>query len=153
MAAAEEEARALLEERVDLIEPIGNVRGALQRMVDCGLLLALATTDTRRPTELALEHMGITSLFATIICGDDGIPLKPAPDMALEIARRVGVQPNEAVMVGDSVSDLVMARNAGLLCSVAVTSGAMPGEMLAPYADIVIPDIHSIEVLPNEENA
>lgn len=150
VAQAEGEARAALE-GADLVQPIGDVRGTLQRMVDSGLVLALATTDNRRPTEHALEKLGIASLFATIICGDDGIPLKPAPDMALEIVRRLNVQPDEAIMVGDSVADLTMARRAGLLCAVGVTSGAVPGEMLAPHADVVIRDIHAIEVLPHHK--
>lgn len=45
-----------------------------------------------------------------------GIPRKPAPDMVLTALRRLGVEPSEAVYVGDSDVDLQTAANAGLPC-------------------------------------
>ncbi|OGO04741.1 MAG: hypothetical protein A2Y73_01895 [Chloroflexi bacterium RBG_13_56_8] len=132
----------------ELIEPIGDVRGALERFVEGGVLLALATTDDRAPTERALQKLGISHLFAAVVCGDDGIPLKPAPDMAIEICKRVGVAPRETIMVGDTIADLVMARRAGYSRAIGVSSGALPGELLEPHADWVIPDIHAIEIVP-----
>ena len=144
---AETTARELLMGH-DLVDPIGDVRARLQGLKDHGLRLALATTDARVSTERTLGKLGIASLFETMICGDDGIPLKPAPDMGLEICRRLGVAPPRAMMVGDTVADMDMARRAGYGQAIAVTSGALTREMLAPFADLVITDIHAIEVLP-----
>lgn len=144
---AESKARAQLPLE-ELLEPIGDVRAALQRLADHGLLLALATTDDRGPTEEALERLEISSLFATTVCGDDGIPLKPAPDMAREICARLGIAPREAIMVGDTPADAIMARRAGYSHAIGVTSGPIPRELLAPHADLVIPSIHAIEILP-----
>jgi phosphoglycolate phosphatase len=146
---AEDASRAVLADPA-LIEPIGDVRGALQRLAQAGCLLAVATTDNRAPTERHLAHLGVAELFTAVLCGDDGVPLKPAPDMALELCRRVGVLPAQAIMVGDSVADLTMARRAGLAGAIAVASGAVPGELLAPHADCVIPDIHAIHILNGE---
>jgi phosphoglycolate phosphatase len=143
---AEEMARAALPLE-DLITPIGDVRGTLQRLKGQGLLLALATTDYRGATERALAKLGLSSLFATTVCGDDGIPVKPAPDMALEICRRLNVAPCEAIMVGDTVVDLSMARQAGFAWAIGVTSGALTAQALAPYADLIVPDIHAIEIV------
>ncbi|MCD6519497.1 MAG: HAD family hydrolase [Anaerolineae bacterium] len=152
VAQAEQRARAqLLEE--DLIQPIGDIQGTLGRLRDAGILLALATTDDRKPTERTLKKLGIAPLFATIVCGDDGIPLKPAPDMAQEICQRLGIPPEEAMMVGDTTADLIMAREAGYRYTVGVTSGAHSAEMLAPYADWVVPNIHAIHVLKQGEKA
>lgn len=146
---AEDAGRAALADGA-LIEPIGDVRGALQRLVDAGYLLALATTDNREPTEHQLRRLGVAELFGEVLCGDDGVPLKPAPDMALELCRRLGVLPNEAIMVGDSVADMTMARLAGLAGAIGVASGATPGDLLAEHADYVIPDLHAIRVLKGE---
>jgi phosphoglycolate phosphatase len=143
--AAEEATREAMEQE-DLLVPIGDVAGALRRLHAAGVLLAVATTDNRGPTEAALARLGITDLLTTFICGDDGVPLKPAPDMALEIARRVSVAPAEAAMVGDTLGDLEMARAAGYGWAIAVSSGAVPGELLAPHADLVIPDLHALRV-------
>ncbi|MHB0858551.1 MAG: HAD family hydrolase [Anaerolineae bacterium] len=131
----------------DLIEPIGDVRSLLQRLVDAGLLLGLATTDDRAPTEHTLRRLGLDVFFATLVCGDDGIPIKPAPDMARAICERLGVAPRDAIAVGDTIADMTMAREAGLACAVAVTSGALKAHLLEPHADLLIPDIHAIEVL------
>lgn len=132
----------------DLIEPIGDVPGLLQRLVDAGLLLGLATTDDRAPTERTLRRLGLDGFFATLVCGDDGIPIKPAPDMAHAICERLHVDPQDAIAIGDTIADMTMAHAAGLACAVAVASGALQAHMLAPHADLVIPDIHAIEVLP-----
>lgn len=136
-------------QQMDLVHPIGDVRGLFSRLRSEGLLLALATTDDRAPTLYALEKLGISALLATVVCGDDGIPPKPAPDMALEICRRLGVAPHDAIMLGDTVADLLMARQAGYARAIGVTSGAASGELLAPHADLVIPDIHAIEIIPS----
>lgn len=143
---AEKAARASLSVE-QLAKPIGDVRGLLQRLADSGVTLALATTDDRAPTERALRALGIERFFAAVVCGDEGIPLKPAPDMALEICRRLGVAPAEAIMVGDTLADLAMAREAGFQQAVGVASGALTAEELAPHADVVIPDIHAIHVI------
>jgi len=142
---AERDAREELATR-DLVQPIGDVRGWLQRLRAAGLLLALATTDERASTEQNLAKLGLESFFQAVVCGDDGIPLKPAPDMALAVCRRLGVAPADAIMVGDTIADLDMARRAGFARAIGVTSGANSAQALAPHADLVIPDIHAIEV-------
>ena len=133
-----------------VLTAIGDVRGRLQSFSAAGHRLALVTTDTRVSTERHLAALGIGHLFGAIVCADDGIPLKPAPDMALAVCSQLGVDPSEAIMVGDSAVDMVMARTAGLAAAIGVASGSMPGEVLASYADCVIPDIHAIGVQNGE---
>ena len=148
----EDRARAVLADD-QLVQPIGDVPGALRRMSDAGTVLALATTDTRASTERHLQQLGIASLLSATVCADDGIPLKPAPDMALALCERVGVPPHRSLMVGDTVADLEMARRAGFMAAIGVGSGAAPSELLAPYADAVIPDIHAIEIVDCDPHA
>jgi len=148
IAKAEEKALAGLS-LVDLVEPVGDVKGTLQRLSDEGLALAVATTDDRHATEQALRKLGVWALFAAVVCGDDGIPLKPVPDMALAICRQLGIAPRDAIMVGDTIGDLTMAKRAGFAYAVGVASGPLSGEALALHADMVIPDIHAIEIVPS----
>lgn len=142
--AAREEIAAL-----DLVQPIGDVRGWLQRLHDAGLRVALVTTDERSSSEEGLTKLGLAPLIDAMVCGDDGIPHKPAPDAALEVCRRLGVAPGSAIMVGDTIADMTMARRAGLARAIGVASGALSAEALAPHADLVIPDVHAIEVVPS----
>ena len=142
-ATAQARAELPLEE---LLEPIGDVRGTLERLHKQGILIAVATTDDRADTMRGLAALGIAGLMTAVVCGDDGIPLKPDPEMALEICRRAKVAPGEAIMVGDTVADLEMARRAGYALAVGVSSGASSAELLARYADVVIPNIEAIQV-------
>jgi phosphoglycolate phosphatase len=146
MAAAEARAELF---RADLLKPLGDIAGLLAAMRSAGLKVALATADTRLPTQHALDALAIEALFDTVVCGDDGFALKPAPDMGLEVCRRLGVAPQEALMIGDTTSDLQMARRAGFGWAVAVTTGASQAQDLAPLADQVIAGLHEIEVLLN----
>ncbi|MHB1319588.1 MAG: HAD family hydrolase [Anaerolineae bacterium] len=146
---AEEYAREALSDKT-LLQPIGDVRDRLQTLTAAGYLLALVTTDTRSSTESHLDALRLTEFFGAVICGDDGIPLKPAPDMALEVCRRLQVEPSQTIMIGDSAVDMIMARSAGLAAAIGVTSGAMPGGALATYADYVIADIHAIGIRNGE---
>lgn len=136
-----------------LVQPLGDVRGTLERLVKAGYRLALATTDLRAPTLAHLEILGVKDLLSAILCGDDGIPLKPAPDMALALCEELGVLPQEAIMVGDSVADMVMARKAGLAAAIGISAGAVPADLLRPYADTLIPTLEAIRIKREEANA
>lgn len=129
-----------------LVEPIGNVHGTLERLHEKGILIAVATTDDRADTLRGLQTLGISELISALVCGDDGIPLKPDPEMGLEVCRRLKVAPGEAIMVGDTVADMEMARRAGYALVVGVSSGASSAELIAHYADVVIPQIEAIEI-------
>jgi len=136
----------------DLVCPIGDVAGLVERLRATGLLLGLVTADDRAPTMDSLRRLGLEDCWDVVICGDDGYPHKPAPDVALEACRRLGVCPTHAVMVGDTVGDMVMARRAGFGLAVGVTSGALRRNDLAPYADVVIDSVHDIVCIPPEED-
>ncbi|NLG51515.1 MAG: HAD family hydrolase [Chloroflexi bacterium] len=136
----------------ELVEPVGDVRGTLERLQKAGITLAVVTTDNRTPTEHTLSRLGLLPFFAALVCGDDGLPNKPAPDMALEACRQVGIAPAQAAMIGDTIADMHMAHQAGFGWAIGVTSGALSGEVLAEHADLVIPDINAIQIVEPEEN-
>ena len=135
----------------DLVRPVGDVRGLLQRMRASGLLLAVATSDVRQITEISLRAARINDLLDAVICADDGIPVKPAPDAVEEICRQLNIAPAQAIMIGDSVDDITMAHSAGLMAAVGISSGASPASSLAPYADVVIGDIQDIHIITDEQ--
>ena len=96
----------------------------IERLHEEGYLLAVATAKGRRGLGLDLERFGLAELFHTTRTVDEA-PSKPSPAMLLDILDQLGVRAEEALMVGDSVHDLQMGRNAGV-ASVAVASGAVP---------------------------
>jgi phosphoglycolate phosphatase len=130
-----------------LVEPVGDVPGLVRRLHERGVRVALATADDRAPTVETLDRLGWGNLFEVVLCGDDGLPNKPSPDMAIEICQRLNVLPQDAIMVGDTIADMEMARAAGFRLAVGVTSGALTRELLAPYADVVVPDVHALRIV------
>nr|WP_305127362.1 HAD-IA family hydrolase [Stutzerimonas zhaodongensis] len=104
------------------------VAQALQAFRSQGCLLAVATGKGRRGLDRALAGQGWSDYFDVARCADETAS-KPDPLMILEILEHCGVGPERALMVGDSVFDLEMARRAGV-DSVAVCYGAQPVEVL-----------------------
>lgn len=116
-----------------------------------GLKIAVATSDDRAPTVATLAKLGLADFVAALACGDDGIPIKPEPDMVLALCRTLAVPPAQTVMVGDNVADLQMGRAAGAGLVVGVLSGVSSAEILAPHADVVLPSVAELIEQDNEE--
>lgn len=74
--------------------------------------------------------------FAAVLGNREGLPHKPDPAGALEIASMLGVLPENCVLVGDSTMDLETAHNAGM-ASIAVTWGYQNRERLLGANQIV----------------
>lgn len=123
------------------IEPTcANIRGVLEKLKNNGRKLAVVTTDDAQITHKCLEKLGIEDLFEKIYT-DDGInPIKPNPGCALEFLSKFRIPAEKAVMVGDTMTDIRFARNAGISV-IGVGETANSRERLMPYADAVIPDI------------
>src|SRR5512134_2594362 len=100
-------------------------RGAVELIDELrarGYRLGIATGKSRRGLDRALAATGLASRFDATRCADEGRS-KPHPDMLLHLMDRLGVRPEETVMVGDTTHDVALARNAGA-DAVAVACGA-----------------------------
>jgi phosphoglycolate phosphatase len=117
--------------------------------------IGIATSDDRAPTQAMIEAFDIEEFITTMVCADDGIPAKPAPDMALTICVRMKIDPSRVMVVGDTTADLKMARAAGAGLVVGVLSGVSSTKDLIPYADVLIEsvgELHAyVEALADHE--
>jgi len=94
-----------------------------------GYLLAVATAKSRSGLSADMERSGLAPLFDATRTVDEARS-KPDPQMVLDLLDEMGVLARQALVIGDTVHDLQMARNAGVV-GVAVTSGAQPADVLA----------------------
>jgi phosphoglycolate phosphatase len=102
-----------------------------------GMPLGLCTNKAAPITAIALRALGIASFFTAVIGARDDLPRKPAPDMLLAALAKLGARPAEALVVGDSRSDIGAARAAG--CPViAVSYGYAHGPVADLRADRII---------------
>jgi beta-phosphoglucomutase-like phosphatase (HAD superfamily) len=76
--------------------------------------LAVASGGTRPIIEQVLEHLGIRKLFAAVVTSEDVVNQKPAPDIFLEAARRIGVAPQFCRGYEDTDLGMQAIRAAGM---------------------------------------
>jgi len=126
---------------VELAVPLADLAALFGALRATGRRLAVATSDDRVPTERTLAAAGVDGLLDAVVCADDGLAVKPAPDMVLAICRRLGVAPARTAVVGDSVADLAMGRSAGVGRCIGVLSGVGTAADLAPLADVMLASI------------
>jgi len=95
------------------VEPINAVVGIARENYG-KIPLAVASGGTRRIIELVLEHLGIRELFKAIVTSEDVTNQKPAPDIFLEAARRIGVAPQFCRAYEDTDLGMKAIRTAGM---------------------------------------
>lgn len=88
-------------------------RAALEALAEAGVLMAIATGKARRGLDHALDAHRLRHFFSASQTADDA-PSKPAPGMVLNCLSATGVEARNAVMLGDTSFDALMARAAGV---------------------------------------
>jgi HAD superfamily hydrolase (TIGR01509 family) len=107
--------------------------------------LGLASSSNRELIDRALEVSGLARHFRATVSSEEVERGKPAPDVYLEAARRLGVEPARCAAVEDSASGVRSARAAGMRV-VAIPNAAFPppADVLA-LADVVLASIEELE--------
>jgi HAD superfamily hydrolase (TIGR01509 family) len=91
--------------------------------------LALASSSNRELIDLSLKLLGVARLFRATVSSEEVARGKPAPDVYLEAARRLGVEPARAAAVEDSHNGIRSAKAAGMRVL------AIPNRHFPPDAD------------------
>lgn len=122
----------------------GDVLKALMELRAQGFALALATNDNTESAHINLSDMKIRDCFDAIICADSGFGRKPEADGLLECCRRMGVTPQQSVMVGDTATDWAAAHNAGFRGFITIADDAPEKPEFIPDTDAVLPSIEGL---------
>lgn len=107
------------------------INGAVEavRRIAARWPLGLASSSNRPLIDLALNEMGVDGLFRATVSSEEVERGKPAPDVYLEAARRLGVPPERIVAIEDSANGIRSARAAGMRVI------AIPNEHFPPAED------------------
>jgi HAD superfamily hydrolase (TIGR01509 family) len=114
--------------RLDQVRLLPGARELLRRLTELDCPWAIATSgrmESAGPTIAMLE----VPKEVPVVTRDQVTHAKPNPDLFLEAARRLGVEATEAVVVGDSVWDLLAARRARMLGVGLLSGGYGPDEL------------------------
>jgi HAD superfamily hydrolase (TIGR01509 family) len=106
--------------------------------------LAVASSSNRRLIDRVLEVSGLAPCFEVTVSSEEVARGKPAPDVYLEAARRLGVEPTRCVAIEDSASGIRSAHAAGMHVV------AIPNRAFPPAADVLsqaVVVLDSIEAL------
>jgi phosphoglycolate phosphatase len=94
--------------------PFPGVVAAIEQLARQGCRFAICTNKLEWLSVRLLDALGLSHYFAAV-CGQDTFGLqKPDPEMLLQTIRRAGGTATQAIMVGDSQTDIDVARAAGL---------------------------------------
>ena len=112
---------------------------AVHRMAG-SFTLGLASSSNRELIDAVLEAGAITTLFRATVSSEEVARGKPAPDVYLEAARRLGADAADCVAVEDSHSGIRSAKAAGMACIAIPNAHYSPGDAVAE-ADAVLDSI------------
>ncbi len=122
------------------MRPLPGAADLLTATARLGLTVVLATSAKDEEVDLMLDALGARDAITTVVSSGAVERTKPEPDIVEKALSDSGTDRTRAVMVGDSVWDVIAAKRAGLPC-VGLLSGGIAGEQLrsagavAVYAD------------------
>lgn len=115
--------------RAHEIRPLPGARALLRALTDAEIPWAIATSGRMATAGPVLEALGIPIERATVVTRDQVRYAKPDPDLFLTAAARLGIDMNDATVVGDSVWDMLAAQRARAL-GIGLLSGGYGTEEL-----------------------
>lgn len=113
-----------------LVNLFPGIDDALEELRAVGTRMAIATNKFTPGTRATVARLGIADRIEVIVGADQVQQPKPAPDMAHRVLALTGTPAEQALVVGDTVFDLHMAREAGI-ASCGVTWGNEAGVALS----------------------
>lgn len=99
---------------LDRTQPFPGIEGLLDGLTERGVALAVLSNKPDPATRRIVTHFFSRWPLKAVFGERAGVPRKPDPTAALEIARAVGAQPDECLFVGDSAIDMRTANAAGM---------------------------------------
>jgi len=99
----------------DMTEVPEGIKEMLTTLHEKGLILAVCSAADLRKVKYNIQAIGVDeSIFTALVTGSDVTRKKPFPDIYLEGARRVGIEPKDCLVVEDAISGIQAAHAAGM---------------------------------------
>jgi HAD superfamily hydrolase (TIGR01509 family) len=116
------------------------IEGAVEavRRIGAHWPLGLASSSNRPLIDLVLAEMGVADLFRATVSSEEVERGKPAPDVYVEAARRLGIRTQDAVAIEDSANGIRSAKAAGMRVIAIPNPHFPPPEDVLAKADVVL---------------
>ena len=117
---------------------------AVRRLAGDGYRLAVASSSNRELIDAMLDRLELTSAFEVTVSSEEVARGKPAPDVYLEAARRLGISPSACVAIEDSASGIRAAHAAGMRVIAYPNRHYPPDEGVLALADVVVRSLRDL---------
>jgi HAD superfamily hydrolase (TIGR01509 family) len=127
------------------LKPLPGAKDFVNQCRRLGKKIAIASSADMRKVQGNLAALKIPAeIFDAVVVGDDVKNKKPAPDIFILAAKKLGLDPKDCLVIEDALSGIQAAKAAGAKC-LAITSSFTPDKL--PGADFYAPDLANV---PNE---
>lgn len=136
--------RAYLD-HLDSLDELPSIPGVVpfvKHLSKSGYSLALASSASAKRIDLFLTKLGLKLYFPIIACGDDVERSKPAPDIFLLAAEKLGAKPKDCIVVEDARNGVQAAKAAGMKCIAYAGSDHNVDDL--SEADLIIKDFAAL---------
>ncbi|MDU5334117.1 HAD family hydrolase [Enterococcus sp.] len=120
----------------DGVRVIPHVQAFVKRLSAAGLKLAVASSSSLAEIKVNLAEIGLAEYFSEVVSTEEVKHSKPAPDVYLAAAERIGVKPENCLGIEDTKNGAGAVHNAGMVC-VGFANPVFPPQDLAA-ADRVV---------------
>ena len=124
---------------IEHVHPVVGLHDFLRRLDEQQLKSAIATSAPHGNVGPTLERLSLPDYFGAITLGVEVANGKPAPDIFIEAARRLGVAAEQCIGIEDSFAGLTAVRAAGMY-TVAIATTHTVDELAAAKPDIIVAD-------------
>lgn len=127
----------------DELPLVPGAREAIERLA-AAFSLGIASSSNRPLIDVVLERSGLQRYFRASVSSEEVPRGKPAPDVYLEAARRLGVEPDRCAAVEDSHNGIRSAKAAGMRVVAIPNPAYPPDEAALAEADVVLASISEL---------
>ena len=127
----------------DGIRVIPHVQEFVKGLSQAGLKLAVASYSSLAEIKVNLAEIGLSEYFSEVVSTEEVEHSKPAPDVYLAAAERIGIMPENCLGIEDTKNGTGAVRNAGMVC-VGFANPAFPKQDLA-FADRVVSSFSELD--------
>lgn len=121
------------------IKPVAGLKSFLDDARAAGKKLIVATGNKLEPSKKILERAGVIEYFPEIVTQQDVEHQKPAPDIFLLAAQKMGLHPSECVVFEDALNGVKAAKAGGIKC-IGMATGTTAEKLIAAGADSAVAD-------------
>lgn len=126
------------------LDPIEGIKELLVDLKNKNIPTAIASSSPRSFIDVVVAKFNLQDYFKYIISGEEVVNGKPAPDVYIETAKKLGLPPEECTVIEDSRNGVLAAKTAGMKCI--GFQNINSGNQDLSKADIIVKSITEIKI-------